>query len=186
MLQIIISLIGQLAPAVLILLLILAAIAIWKISRFSKEWEIKSDDVTKLKDQWDANIPDLKSKVNLIYNIVTSDSKVFVKNSPAELTKIGEDLISQIDANKIINKNIIHLKELVYKKKPKNATDLQKECFSIIDKNMMSLLNDSQIDNMNKQADKYGLTIEKAMPIFAILLRDILLKEKKWNKEDIK
>ena len=41
---------------------------------------------------------------------------------------------------------------------------------------MINLLTPPQIENIKKQADQYGITIEKAMPIFSLLLREKLLR----------
>lgn len=132
------------------------------------------------------DIPDIKSKVDLLYVIAVSNGAVFQKNSSAELTKIGEGIVKEIDTNSIIDKNIDELRKLINKTQLKNANSLQDKCFSVVNSNMKNILSDSELDVIKEQSVKYGITIDKALPVFAILLRDKLLKENNWKLEDIK
>ena len=112
--QLAVHLIKQLNSAVfiLIIILIVCIYLVWQVSKLVERWRLKSDDLSQLKNNWNKDIPDLKVKVDLIYNAVISGGTVFQKNSPAILTKMGKDIIEKVNAYKIIDDNIDKLKKI--------------------------------------------------------------------------
>lgn len=157
---------------------------IWKISALVTKWQIKENDLSNLRKDWNKDIPYIKERVNLLF-ANNFEGSVFKNKSPATLTKVGKDIAKLINANKIIEDNIKKLKELVNDKSPKNAYDLQGICFSIIDDNMEKMIGEEYLNIAKNESIKHGIPLDHTLSLFAILLRDILLKENNWDIYDI-
>ena len=180
------NIIEQLNLSVFILIAIFVTLIVVarKVLKFYGQWETKqkihSSNIDRLQQSWNNDIPYIKEKVGLLF-AQTFTNSVYRSNIPAHLTNVGEKIFGQLKVNEIIHKNKDKLKKLIEAENPKNTYDLQQACFLVIEKNMSEILTSSKLDIAKNESAKYGIPLDHTLTIFAILLRDILLKEKGWN-----
>ena len=194
----------QLNSAVFVLLLILG-VAFWvvyKIARLIAVWEDRDNELTKLRADWNRDIPPLKAKVeaqteemakfradwnrdipplqakmNLVFQKLYADTSVKAE-SPTRLTEVGREIVRVLDAESVTETHLGKLRELVDQNAPETAYDLQQECFAVVDRHMPDLLDDAQLRIAKDQALKHGIPLDNALAVFGVLLRDRLAAEK--------
>ena len=169
---------------VLLIILIGLGFLIYKFGIFKGKWDAKSEDLSLLKKQYDESFPFLKERINLIFQH-TYPKAAIKTSSPAELTEIGKKIVDSLDAPKIIEKNKQNLESFIEEEKVDNAYDLQKSCFSVIEKNGEKLLNSQQLDMAKDLSVEYGIPLSHTLSVFAVLLRDTIIKSKGWKLGDI-
>lgn len=127
----------------------------------------------------------LKERVKWIFTIVSPDSAV-KSSSPAHLTKSGNDIVAALGAESVVRQNLDKLRQLVDEKNPQNAYDLQQACL-VITENLVDLniLSAEQLEIAKEKSFAYGIPLDNALLVVAVLLRDILIAEKGWTLDDV-
>ena len=169
----------QLNSAVFVLLLILGAAfwVVYKIARLIAVWEDRDNELTKLRADWNRDIPPLQAKMNLVFQKLYADTSVKAE-SPTRLTEVGREIVRVLDAESVTETHLGKLRELVDQNAPETAYDLQQECFAVVDRHMPDLLDDAQLRIAKDQALKHGIPLDNALAVFGVLLRDRLAAEK--------
>ena len=80
----------QLNSAVFVLLLILGAVlwAVYKVGQIVANWNNRDNELTKLRADWNRDIPPLQAKMNLVFQKLCADTSVKAE-SPTRLTEVG-------------------------------------------------------------------------------------------------
>ena len=96
-------------------------------------------------------------------------------SSPIGLTNYGKELSEQIKALEIVEMQVDRVKDAV---KGFNAYQIQEHCFAFCKNELMSELEENQVDRYNQiheVAYKEGLDLEKLTRVIALELRDKIL-----------
>lgn len=179
------KLIDQLNSSVFVLLGILAA-SYWAVGHIARLIEKFSHHQTKIEkfDGLHDRMVELKIKVDLIYQN-TNPNKTVAAASPISLTPIGKEIGVSISADKILEKYVGQLSDLVNASCPKNAYDVQVAAMAVVKEKMMQMLNADELNAIKAVAYSKGLLVEDVMSIFGVLLRDVALKQKGFPVSDV-
>lgn len=148
---------------VIVGLLILGGIFIWKVSGWKTSIEA---DLAKVSEQ-----------VDLVYKIIVNrfGRDVQQTSSPVTLTDYGRRISKRITAEKIVNK---YAEELNKKTEGMNAYQIQEECFSFCEEDLLERLRETDkksFDEISEVAFDDGIKLEKITRVIGIELRDRVL-----------
>lgn len=200
--QVFAKLMDELNSPLGILVIVLILILVWKISKFTATWEIREKDLNRLKDKWEEDIPPMKAKmesveknlekieskwddnishiktrIDHIYQKYQGKSSPVVSSSPLRLTDTGKEIAAAIDAENILKRNYDALAELIHEKKPEHAYDVQLQSVDVVERELPNMLNDEELKKAKDQALKYGIPLDSALAVVAVLLRDQILEK---------
>jgi len=179
MTDVLITLIKELNSSVFVLILILI-LAFWsygKLMKFIAKWEHRDDDLSRIKDKLDNDIPYMKERINIMFQSYSDSPSAVASKSPLTLTETGKAISEEIKAGEIIQQHFSALSALVKKCKPKHAYDYQKFSVEIVEKELVKMLDHGHLNKAKDQALKYGIPLDNALSVVAVLLRDRLLEE---------
>ena len=188
---------GSIAPVVAVLAAIVA-VGVWiggleyKVETIDGDVrELKSDvgqlksDVSQLKSdvgQLKSDVGQLKSdavELKAYVNIILSNIGVGTTTSthPVKLSKVGKEIATNINAEGIVKMRIDELRpEFV---SISNSYDIQEKAMELGESIYKGLGDGSKDKDIIKQeAFKNGLPVSQIYPVFSVLLRDTILKEK--------
>jgi predicted amino acid-binding ACT domain protein len=168
---------------VLLLILIFVGIALFKAGRWVelfKTHEKRMDGFDGLKE----DVIVIKTKVDLIYQNTNPNSPIRAA-SPINLTDVGQEIISNLQAMEMLNKYADELKNEVDKVSPKNPYDIQMMAMEVARKNLLEKLDEHELTKVKEEAYKRGLLIEDVLSVFGVLLRNCILKERNIPISDI-
>jgi len=171
------KLIEQLNSSVFVLMLILV-ILVWMIYHIGRYREIFGSHSKKLEniDGFGDRMVKLETTVNLIY-MNTNPRKMVEAHSPLSLSVEGKKAAEVIHADKILERIHAKLEAFVEESKPKNAYDIQVASLKSTSK-ILDLLNEEELNKIKDYAFQQGLRLEDLLPIFGVLLRNIILDER--------
>ena len=109
---------------------------------------------------------------------LSTKSPLLWEKSPLGLSDEGEEVAKKINADKVINDHWDNLCKLVYERNPTDAYEIQQACFFVTSSHMPSVLTKEELHKVREVAFQQGRSLELILNVFAILLRDKLLKEK--------
>ncbi len=149
--------------------------------------KIVKKDIPKLEKEHKSNIEDIKEKLDKIFDWVfklTTSTNVLnntiqplaESKSPIEISDKGVEINEKIDGEKIL----IKYKDRFFEKLNfpfQNNYQIQKECLYIVSRDLKSILNAEEWNNLEEIAYKEGVGVENFYTIFQILLRDMAIKE---------
>ena len=193
------KIIDQLNTSVFVLLFVLYAIffLIWKTSAFMAIWKHKQEDHAKQlakasEDsdkvialeanigkavQFSERIVRIETKLDLIFQKLTPNPFAQTQ-SPIALTKEGNQIASRINIEQTIARLYPNLIELVDKKSPKTAYDIQECAFSVTRENLFSWLSIEEVNALKNEAFNRGMPVDSFYIIYGIILRDRILTER--------
>ncbi len=179
-------LIEELNSSVFILLVLLFATfwGIYKISCLLEKWRFKESELMKLRDDWNSSIPFIKERVDLLFQRGFPNSAIKT-SSPVKLTETGTSIADAINAEGILDKQEATLEKLVNERSPNNAYDLQQGCLRVVEDNIQRLLTIEESEIAKSKSLEYGIPLDNALAIIAVLLRDRLMKKRGWLHSDI-
>ncbi len=185
MIQILLGIIQQLNSSVFVLLgiLVVTGILLFKVGKWSEKFlthEKKIDKVESLSEK----VIELKTKVELIYQN-TNPNRLIEARSPISLTSKGRELSDTIRANEILNKHLVPLEERVNSENPKNAYDIQMSSLKVAKEQLISMLDEEDLNLIKDTAYQNGLIVDDLMGIFGVLLRNHILNKKGLPIADI-
>ena len=146
MLQIFLKLIEQLNSSVFILiaLLLLAAVGIYKMGKWSEIFKHHDDKITKVESLADKVLV-MGTKVDLIYEHTLGSKRVVVAMSPINLTEIGKEIVEKIKANIILERCLPQVVKEVEVEKQNNAYDIQMASMKVAKEKMVGCLNEEEL-----------------------------------------
>ncbi len=106
-----------------------------------------------------------------------SSSSAVVSSSPIQMTAVGKKISACIDAPGIIDAHWDSLCKWALADNPKNPYDIQLAAFTAVEKHLIELLSEDQLDQAKAQAMEYGIPLDNALAVVGVLLRDKLLKQ---------
>lgn len=165
---------------VLMIILIIAFIAVFRIGKWSEKFSHHEEKIKKTEEiakNVSESIIELKTKVNLIYEN-TNPRRTVASNSPISLTDIGKEIARNIEANRILEENKSKLINEVEFAHPQNAYDIQMSSMQIAKEKMVALLKEDDLIKIKEEAYKNGILIEDVMSIFGVLLRNEILQRR--------
>jgi hypothetical protein len=162
---------------VLIAILILAAIGLFKIGRWTEIFKNHEDKITKVENLAEKVLV-MGTKVDLIYENTLGSKRVVAAMSPITLTDIGKDIAEKIKADTILERCIPQLVKEVELEKPNNAYDIQMISMKVAKERMISCLNENELTTVKQEAYNRGLLVEDIMSVFGVLLRNHMLNKK--------
>lgn len=140
--------------------------------------------------KWDDDIPKMKASIDLtsqrmdmIFQKLYPHATVQI-SSPTKLTETGKVISKALHAEEFIERFYQTLSSSVKKSNPRNAYDLQQACFSVVAREIEGLLSEEQVEIAKDKSFEYGLPLDHTLAIFAVLLRDHLMKEKEWTNRN--
>ncbi|XXG30986.1 MAG: hypothetical protein WJ306_13325 [Ferrovum myxofaciens] len=176
------KLIEQLNTSVFVLLVVLCA-CFWIVYHVGK-WAETFSNHSKRIDAAEGNhgnlyekVVEMKSKVDLIYTNTLKNPPTMA-HSPISLTEVGRDGNSNIGLDSILRREYDLLSDLVNKKLPKNAYDIQVESMRVADEQFQKILTESELIKAKDFAFEKGLRLEDLSSILGVLLRNEILKKK--------
>jgi hypothetical protein len=179
--DIIMKLIERLNSSVFVLLLVLFAI-FWTIHKVSTMMA-EHGSVCKRQDKFDENIYTIKnilSKINARVDLIYEDkrSKIIKSQSPASLTKIGEEIAENTKIREIIENNWGKIRLIFDQIKFDNQYDIQvaaieneQKIFQTFDKKDQTLIKEYAFEN--------GLNLFEIYAVISLIVRDKILAERK-------
>lgn len=172
------QLLTQLNSSVFVLLGILMAafVALYKIGKWSERFFRQDKRIDELGDMAEMVIR-LDTKVDLIYRNTTPQS-VLTSTSPLGLSELGQKIVENVGAQKILKKYIKKLTEEIEDSSAKNAYDIQMEAMRIAKERMIRFLNEEELNTIKQEAFSHGIITEDVLAVFGILLRNHVLEEK--------
>lgn len=178
------KLLEQLNSSVFVLMLILFILA-WIIYHVGRYKEIFSSHGKKLEsiDGFGDRMIKLETTVNLIY-MNTNPRKMVEAHSPLSLSEEGKKAAEHIHADKILERIHLKLEDFVEESKPKNAYDIQVAALKSTAK-ILDLLNEEELITIKNYAFQQGLRLEDLLPIFGVMLRNLILEERGIPVADI-
>lgn len=200
------KIIDQLNTSVFVLLVVLFAIyfLLWKTSAFMATWKHKQEDHEKQLERaseasdrviaLEANINKavefgerivrIETKLDLIFQKI-SPNPFAQSQSPIALTKDGSEIAQKINVEETISRLYPNLIELVEKKSPKTAYDIQECAFSVAREILFSWLSEAEITALKNEAFNKGMPIDSFSIIYGIVLRDRILAGKNIPIADV-
>ena len=106
-----------------------------------------------------------------------SRSSAVVSSSPIQMTAVGKKISACIDAPGIIDAHWDSLCKWALADNPKHPYDIQLAAFTAVEKHLIELLSEDQLDQAKAQALEYGIPLDNALAVVGVLLRDKLLKQ---------
>lgn len=200
------KLIDQLNTSVFVLLVVLFAVGflLWKTSAFIATWKHKQADHEKKLDKvnetndkviaLEANIGKsvefgerivrMETKLDLIFQKLTPNPFAQAQ-SPIALTKDGNEIAQKINVEATITRLYPNLIELVEKKSPQTAYDIQECAFAVTREKLFSWLSEEELTALKNEAFNKGMPVDSFSIIYGIVLRDRILTEKNIPVADV-
>lgn len=174
----------QLNAEVFILLFILGAAfwAVYAVTKFTTKRSMKQNESPLLMAEWNRDIPPIKERVDLIFRRLYPDQTDAQRHRSARITKTGEDIANAIQAQTFLAREEKALEALVEAHNPQNPYDLQQACFAVVEQNAVDLLPDESLSIAKEKALDYGIPLDNALAVIAVLLRDRILAKKGWKR----
>ena len=154
------------------------------LGNFRGEWKEKAkkldkneEDCRTLKD----SIAEIKANISILLN--KSGASTTSHNSPVTLTAKGEAIRKKIQVDTIVAEEYEHLKKEF--EDTSSAYDIQAKATDL-GKQLFESLSDDRKDFIKKVAYEEGLPLVQIYPVFSVILRDIVLKEKGLDTEGAK
>ncbi|MDD3066903.1 MAG: hypothetical protein PHO48_03685 [Candidatus Gracilibacteria bacterium] len=173
------------AVFVLILLLLLAFWAIYKIARVVEKYEGFENKHKKFDDCLD-NIKDslseLKAKINILYE---KNSLTVESHSPISLSKLGGEIAEELNIQEIVDSHWREIKNMIAGQSPVNPYDIQVAASAIAQKCFIDCFSDEERDKMKTYAYRKGLNLFELYPIIGVLARDKYLSDLGYSVEEI-
>lgn len=172
------ALISQLNSSVFVLLalLVIVGYGLFKIGEWKKTFSVHEKSIDGLHSM-SSTVVELKTKVDLIYQIVNPNSPVRTR-SPISLTEVGEEIAGKINAAAIIDKCATKLKKEVDSTNPKNAYDIQIQSMRVAKEKLLPCLDEKELNIVKQEAFNRGLLVEDILSVFGVLLRNRILTER--------
>ena len=155
--------------------------AVFWLGNFRGEWKEKAkklekneEDCQTLKD----SIAEIKANITILLN--KSGLSTTSQNSPVGLTPKGEEIRKKVQVDRIVTKEYEHLKKEF--EDTTNAYDIQAKATDL-GKQLFESLTDDEKDFIKKVAYEEGLPLTQIYPIFSVILRDTVLKDKGLEAE---
>ena len=143
---------------------------------FKGEWKEKAKKLEKNEENCQAlkdSIAEIKANISILLN--KSGLSTTSQNSPVELTAKGEKIRKKLQADRIVTEKYKHLKKEF--EHTSHAYDIQVKATDL-GKQLFESLNDDEKGYIKEVAYEEGLPLVQIYPIFSVILRDIVLKEK--------
>ena len=193
---------------VLLVLLLLAFYACYKITSIVTNWNVKREysdkRLEKMEDIHDLvtkddikleNIDKRLEKIENIYEIVIStreriqmlyekfisgtvSNPLIASRSPIKLTDEGEEVAKEIDAQSIFNRHIKSLINRIDEENPQTAYDIQTVSFRLTSEELPKMLSKEEMAIIKNSAFNRGIQILNIWVIFGIYLRDKILNDR--------
>jgi hypothetical protein len=200
------KLIEQLNSSIFILLAVLFAIGflLWKTSAFMATWQHKQADHEKKLDkvnetndkvialetnigksvEFGERIVRMETKLDLIFQKLTPNPFAQAQ-SPIALTKDGNEVAQKINVEATIARLYPNLIELVEKKSPQTAYDIQECAFAVTRDKLFSWLSEAELTALKNEAFNKGMPVDSFSIIYGIVLRDRILASKNIPASDV-
>ncbi|MDR1146897.1 MAG: hypothetical protein LBK71_12300 [Verrucomicrobiales bacterium] len=103
------------------------------------------------------------------------------KKSPVSLTDRGQEFLKNSGSAKFVDENFGELLEKINGLTPKTAYDVQENARKVIE----LMRDDDRLNDIKEFLFKDGSSLDDAVSVMGIYLRDKVLKQKDWNVADI-
>lgn len=176
------ALLQELNSSVFVLIIVLVAVfwCVYHLGGLMRHWQIRDDDLRKLREDWNRDIPPIKARLDLVFQQLTPSSTI-KSDSPVRLTATGEKISLALDAPKILEMHGEKLIHLIAANAPQNAYDMQQACFAVVERSLTGMLSDDTLNAAKNEAFQHGIPLDNVLAVVAVLLRDRLIKEKGWS-----
>jgi uncharacterized protein YajQ (UPF0234 family) len=176
--EVLLALVQHLNSSVFILIGILAVCfcVLYKLGKWTEKFkahDCKIDEAGKNTER----LIRLETKMDLVY-MNTAKNPLVQSHSPISLTKLGEDVSSNIKAAEILKNHYVQLKKIMEHAQPKTAYDIQEQAMRIARESLDDLLNEDELVTVKDEAFKHGVPLEDVLVVIGILLRNEYLREK--------
>ena len=183
--QILIILAEQLNSAVFILLflLLVAFWAVYKITQMFTQWQEQRSGYERLSKnlhELREDVGTIRARLDFLFQ-KQSPSSAVVSSSPIQMTAVGKKISACIDAPGIIDAHWDSLCKWALADNPKHPYDIQLAAFTAVEKHLIELLSEEQLDQAKAQALEYGIPLDNALAVVGVLLRDKLLKQQGYS-----
>ncbi|MEI6222425.1 MAG: hypothetical protein WCP97_06695 [bacterium] len=177
--QVFFELIRQLNSAVFVLIVILLAVGylLLKIGEWKQKFFDHDNRVSKV-ENFSERVIAMETKIDLIYRFSNPNAPT-KSQSPVSLTLIGNKIVQDINANEILKRYELKLIEMVEKERPNTAYDIQQVSFNVVKEKLIDLLDEKELIKVKEQAFSLGILIEDVTSVFGVLLRNIILEQRK-------
>ena len=144
------------------------------------KWDERMETVKGLKSDMSSikdSIADLNANVKIIFNHLKIGTER--SDSPTKLTEVGEEIAESIHAREIIDENFKLLKprfECI-----ETRFDIELEAREI-SREIYAQLNTGTQNKIKEELYDRGLPLAQVYPIFALLLRDKIFKDREDSK----
>ena len=204
--QIIQKLIDQLNASVFVLLAVLIAIyfLIWKTSEFIATWKHKQADHEKQLErasesgdrvialetnigkavEFGERIVRIETKLDLIFQKL-SPNPFAQSHSPISLTNDGNEISKKMNVEATIARLYPNLIDLVNKKSPQTAYDIQECAFAVTRDTLFSWLSNAEINLLKNEAFDKGMSIDSFSIIYGVVLRDQIFRDRNISVADV-
>jgi len=200
------KLIDQLNTSVFVLLIVLIAIyfLIWKTSEFMATWKHKQADHEKQLEraseagdrvialetninkavEFGERIVRIETKLDLIFQKL-SPNPFAQSHSPISLTDDGNEMAKKMNVEATIDRLYPNLIDLVNKKSPQTAYDIQESAFAVTRDKLFTWLSDAEINLLKNEAFDKGMPIDSFSIVYGVVLRDRILKDRNIPVSDV-
>lgn len=174
------QIISQLNSSVFVLLgiLVMSGYVLFKLGKW-KERFFNQDKRLEKVEAIHIKVVELSTKVDLIYNN-TNPRALVASHSPASLTEFGREFANIIGAEAIFDKYCQALVQSINAKCPPgtNAYDIQANSIVVAKSELPNMLNADEVNKFKQAAFEKGILYDDIWPIFAVYLRDKILKDR--------
>ncbi len=187
MTQVFLDLIHQLNAAVFTLIVVLCVLfwVVYKSGGWVKsynDFESKNDKLDTKIDQIKDNIASVKATTDLLYQVHVTTVK---SHSPISLTTRGQEISSAINAEVKLDGHWDAVKSAVEKRNPVNPYDIQIVALDVARACFDTIFTHQEKEEVKTYAFSAGLNMLEIYPIFGVLIRDRIFKERDIKTEEV-
>lgn len=161
---------------VLAVLLIISFYMVFKMGKWGEVFSNHKERIGNIESIRDL-VLELNTKVSLIYQNLNPNALTMAQ-SPVGLSDAGLEVANEIQAETIFKNYSSELGRIVEKTSCTNPYDIQQRSFSVANKDLPVLLTEPDLEKIKTAAFHRGLLVEDIMPIFGVLLRNMVLEQK--------
>lgn len=126
-------------------------------------------------------VADVRDKVISCETSLRERGPLLQTQSPVSLTDRGLNFLKDSGSERVIDDNFEELLKQVEALNPKTPYDVQEDARKVIEK----LRDDDRLNPIKNYLFKEGATMEDAIAVMGVYLRDKVLEHKKWNVQDV-
>jgi hypothetical protein len=154
----------------------------WQLGQYKNK--VDNLEITVGKDEHNGlrkTVGDMRDKVVSCETSLKERGPLIQARSPMTLTARGEKFLEESGSKKFVDDNFEELLRAVDKLKPKTAYDVQEDSRKVVE----NLSESNRLNFIKNYLFKQGETMTNAVSVIGIYLRDLILKNKNWNVDDI-